>query len=270
MALLATVFIFSQRLIQNSLKPSILFHAQIKPATSAAIADTTNTIGLANNTPHRLCNAGITVSVIIGTMVSNRIDLKIKKVVLTVLNAVFNIPIACFIFINPWIALPITNKIGPTAATNKATVTNTCLTGAGKLFNHLTNTVRPLTIFVNTPVVSPKLSWNASQALLNCFNAPLNVLLSVLDISSAVPSLFSSALVKSSILSAPVLHNIPIPFIESAVKVVISAAVFCASPIPSVALSTSLIMSVILLKLPLASCTFTEVFPICIAPFFIF
>ena len=210
------------------------------------------------------------MSVITGTIVSNRMDLKIRKVVLTVLNAPFNIPIACFIFINPWIALPTTNKIGPTAATSRANVTIICLTGPGKLFSQRTNTVSPLTIFVNTPVVSPKSYCNPSQALLNCFNAPLNVLLNVLAISSAVPSLFSSDLVKSSILSAPVLHKIPIPLILSAVNVVISAAVLCASPIPFVALSTSRIMSVILLKLPLASCTFTDVFPICIAPFFIF
>ena len=85
-----------------------------------------------------------------------------------------------------------------------------------------------------------------------------------------MPLLFSNFFVNSSILSAPVLHKIPIPFIESAVNVVISAAVFWASPIPSVALSTSAIISVISLKFPLASCTCTFVLPICIAPFFIF
>ena len=60
-ALLATVFMFSHRLIQNSLKPSILFHAHINPATSAAIAAMTNTIGLAINTAHKELNAPPTV-----------------------------------------------------------------------------------------------------------------------------------------------------------------------------------------------------------------
>ena len=113
-------------------------------------------------------------------------------------------------------------------------------------------------------------SCTASQALLNCFSAPVKSEFIISDIFFAVPSLFSSAFVNLSISSAPVLHKIPIPFILSAVNVVINAAVLCASPMPFVALSTSAIISVISLKLPLASCTCTLVLPICIAPFFIF
>ena len=64
------------------------------------MAATTNTIGLANNTAHRLCNAGITVSTITGTIVSIITDLNIKKAVRAAPNAAFNIPIACFIFKN--------------------------------------------------------------------------------------------------------------------------------------------------------------------------
>ena len=56
------------------------------------------------------------------------------------------------------------------------------------------------------------------------------------------------------------------PFVESAVKVVERAAAFSASPMPSVAFSTSVRMSVRSLKLPCASCTATEVSPILIAP----
>ena len=86
---------------------------------------------------------------------------------------------------------------------------------------------------------------------------------------AASPSLLYNASVNSSISSAPVLQSIPIALILSAVNVVCNAAIFSDSLIPSVALFTSLTISDIVLKLPLASVILTLVFPICIAPSFI-
>ena len=60
------------------------------------------------------------------------------------------------------------------------------------------------------------------------------------------------------------------PEIESEVKVDAKAAAFSASPIPWVAVSTSLIISVISRKLPFASITATVVSPMAIFPSSIF
>ena len=175
-----------------------------------------------------------------------------------------------FISKNVVIIFPIINNVGPTAAAINAIVTINCLTGPGNLFNACKNLVNIPINKDSGPVVSPRLSCNASQAEPNCFNEPLNVLFIKSETFCAVPLLFSRACVNSSISSAPVLHKIPIAFIESAVNVLCNAAVLSASPIPSVAFVTSATISLMSLKLPLASCTATLVFPISILPFFIF
>ena len=91
-------------------------YGAVKPGTSNKSAEAT---------------AVSTESVIIGTSVSNIIDLNTRNTVRSVPNAVFNIVIASRIFKNACMPLPITSSIGPTAASSKATDTITCLIGAG-------------------------------------------------------------------------------------------------------------------------------------------
>ena len=266
---MAACLTVSHKFIQNSLKPSTLFQAQIKAATKAAIAAITNIIGFAINTPQRLDKAGITEPVINPPILVNAPVIKLPILPFNNPNAPFNIPIVFLISRKEVIILPIINNVGPTAAAINAIVTINCLTGPGNLFNACKNLVNIPITKDSGPVVSPRLSCNASQAEPNCFSEPLKVLFIISDIFCAEPLLFSRDFVNLSISSAPVLHKIPIAFIESAVNVLCNAAVFSASPIPSVAFVTSAIISDIFLKLPLASCTATLVFPICIFPSFI-
>ena len=64
------------------------------------------------------------------------------------------------------------NNVGPIVAANNAKVTITCLTGAGKFLIASNNLVNRPTNNESGPVESPKLSCNASQALLKVFKAP--------------------------------------------------------------------------------------------------
>ena len=108
-----------------------------------------------------------------------------------------------------------------------------------------------------------------SSLELSAVMSPLNVSFIVAAISLAVPSHPLSASSKSAVLSTPALSIRFNPLILSDVNVAISAELFSASPMPSVASSTSFRMSVRSLKLPSASCTSTLVSPIFIAPSFI-
>ena len=234
------------------------------------MAAITNIIGFAINTPQRLDRAGITEPVINPPILVKAPVSKERRPPLNTANAPFNNP--KFFFNSKYVVIifPTINNTGPTAATINPNVTMNCLTGPGNLFSACKNLVNIPITKDSGPVVSPRLSCNASQAEPNCFKEPLNVLFIISDIFCAEPLLFSRDFVNLSISSAPVLHKIPIAFIESAVNVLCNAAVFSASPIPSVAFVTSAIISDIFLKLPFASCTATLVFPICICPSFIF
>ena len=110
----------------------------------------------------------------------------------------------------------------------------------------------------------------SSKALFIFAISPVRLSFMVSAISCAAPVDPLRASSYPATLSMPSFRTIFTALIESSVNVALKAAALCAFPIPSVALSTSVKISVRSRKLPEASCTATEVSPIFIAPSSIF
>ena len=106
----------------------------------------------------------------------------------------------------------------------------------------------------------------SSNALFMFAISPLRLSFIVSAISEAAPVELLNASSYPAMFSMPSFSIKFRPFVESAVNVAPSAAALSASPIPSVAFSTSSRISVRSRKLPCASDTATEVSPILIAP----
>ena len=107
---------------------------------------------------------------------------------------------------------------------------------------------------------------SSSHALFICARSPERLSFIIAAISSAVPLAPRRLSSYPAILSMPSLRIRFRPLVESAVKVEDRATARSASPMPFVAASTSVRMSVRSRKLPSASMTATEVSPILIWP----
>ena len=132
-----------------------------------------------------------------------------------------------------------------------------------------------ISVTLSTAFVSG--SWNflytaiptSSAAELNSFKAPARLSLLIFAASAAVPLALRSSSSYWATLSTPSFKIRLTPFKESAVNTELNAVARCASPMPSVAVATSVKISVMSRKLPFESCTAMLVLPIVIAPFFI-
>ena len=203
-------------------------------------------IGFASINAHNDCIAGTTDPIITFLKLVNSPD-TLPIALLNILDSANK----AFSSIKFPIALarePKINNNGPIAATTNPTVTIVVLTPSFNPLNQLRAPCNTLTKpFIIGNNASPIAIAAPSKADFNAVICPLRLSFIILAISSAVPELFLNSFSKSSMFPLPVCKSMFSAFSESDVKVLINAAFFCASPIPSVAFSTSRNISVMLL-----------------------